>query len=197
MLNAKTTATLGCSGTDTQTQQGSFSVGYNYAFETIGTDVKITFEMKDTDKVGVVAFLWKQSPFAETQMTNVSGNIFTKTITGQSIGATINYAVKFAYAGGLSVTKYFSYVVGNNCSLGLATSIEFEQFSFQNPANDYVHITSKNAIDKVEIYDMLGKLVSSTNVDTNKVDIKNLSKGIYLLTVYSGNQKSVKKLVVD
>jgi hypothetical protein len=39
---------------------------------------------------------------------------------------------------------------------------------------------------------MLGKLVSSTNVGTNKVDIKNLSKGIYLLAVYFGTEKSLR-----
>ena len=194
-LNAKTTSALGCSGTDTQAQQGSFSVGYNYTFETIGTDVKITFEMLDT-KVGLVAYLWKQTPFAETQMTNVSGNIFTKTITGQIIGSTINYACKFAFSGGLAVTKYISYIVGNNCSLGLVKSTELEQFSFKNPTNDYVYIASKIAIDKVEIYNMQSKLVSSTNVETNKVDIKNLTKGIYLIAVYSGEQKCVKKLIV-
>ena len=47
-----------CSGTDTLEQHGLFSVGYNYTFETIGTDVKITFELLDTNRVGLVAFLW-------------------------------------------------------------------------------------------------------------------------------------------
>ena len=196
LVNATTTPTLGCSGTDTQTQSGTFSTGYNYTFETIGTDVKITFELLDTDHVGVVAYLWKQNPFTETQMTNVTGNIFTKTITGQTIGSTINYAVKFAYAGGLAVTRYISYVVGNNCSLGTESPCELNQFTFQNPATNYIHINSKIIIDKVEIYNMLGALVSTTNENTNEVDIKNLSKGIYLLTVYSGSQKRVKKLIV-
>ena len=197
ILNATTTATVSCSGTDTQAQQGSFSLGYNYSFETIGTDVKITFDLLDTGSVGLVAFLWKQSPFTETQMTNVTGNIFTKTITGQTIGSTINYAVKFAYAGGSKVTRYISYVVGNNCSLGTDTQFELSQFTFQNPVKDYVHIVSKITIDKVEICNMLGELIIATEENTNELDIKNLSKGIYLVTVYSGNQKSIKKLIVQ
>lgn len=196
LVNATTTNTVGCSGNDIQAQQGTFTLGYNYAFETIGTDVKFTFELLDTGRVGVVAFLWKQTPFTETQMTNVSGNSFTKTITGQTIGATINYACKFAYSGGLSVTRYISYVVGNNCSLGTISSSDLGEFTFQNPANEYVHINSKLTIDKVEIYNMLGALVLATNENTNEVAIKDLSKGIYLLTVYSGSQKSVKKLIV-
>ena len=196
ILNATTTGTIGCSGTDTLAQQGTFNIGYNYSFETTGTDVKITFELLDTDRVGLVAFLWKQSPFTENQMTNVSGNIFTKTISGLIAGSTINYACKFAYAGGASVTRYISYVVGNNCSLVSGSYSELEQFSFQNPASEYVNINSKITIDKVEVYNMLGVMVTSVTKNTNEVDIKNLSKGIYLLTAYSGFQKSVKKLIV-
>ena len=197
IVNATTTGTLGCSGTDSEAQEGSFTMGYNYAFETLGTDVKITFELLDTDKVGVVAFLRRQAPFTEYQMTNVSGNIYTYTITNQTIGSTINYAVKFAYAGGLSVTKYISYVVGNNCALDVSTYSELDQFSFLNPADDFLTIESKMDIDKVEIYDMVGNLVLRTMQNLNRIDIKNLSKGIYLLTVYSSNKRSVKKLIVN
>lgn len=197
VLNATTAGFTGCSGTDTEAQQGTFSLGYNYAFETIGSDVKITFEMLDTDKVGVVAYLWRQNPFTEYQMTNVSGNIFTKTLTGLTMGATVQYAVKFAYAGGLSVTKYFSYIVGNNCALEVAIPSELDQFTFLNPVVDYVDITSKIAIDKVEIYNMLGNLVLTTTQDTNRIEINKLSKGIYLLVVYSENRKSVKKMIVQ
>ena len=196
-INTTTSAYLNCSGTDTQAQQGTFSIGYNYSFETIGTDVKITFELLDADHVGVVAFLWKQNPFTETQMTNVLGNTFTQTITGQTIGSTINYAVKFAFAGGLAVTRYIPYLVGANCTtLGIEIPSELIEFSFKNPANEYVHINSEIAIDKVEIYSMLGIIVTSVTQNTNEVDIKNLSKGIYLLTAYYGFQKSVKKLIV-
>ncbi len=196
LVNATTTSVLGCSGTDTEAQEGTFSVGYNYAFETLGTDVKITFELLDTDKVGVVAFLRQQTPFTETQMTNVSGNIYTKTITGQTVGATISYAVKFAYAGGLSVTKYISYVVGNNCALEVANYVELDQFSFLNPVDDFLTIETKMPLDKVEIYNMVGNMVLSTSEGFAKIDVKKLSKGIYLLAVYSGNKRSVKKLIV-
>ncbi|MDI1317844.1 family 16 glycosylhydrolase [Flavobacterium sp.] len=197
LLNATTSGVLGCSGADTQSQQGTFSIGYNYAFETIGTDVKITFEMLDTGRVGVVAYLWKQTPFTETPMNNVSGNIFTKTITGQTIGSTISYAVKFAYAGGLSVTKYIPYEVGNNCSLDTETFDKLSKFTFQNPAKEFITINSEVTIDKVSIYSLLGALVTTSHQNTNEVDIRNLSKGIYLLTVYSDSQKCVKKLVVE
>jgi beta-glucanase (GH16 family) len=201
LLNATTPAisiiNTQCAGASTDASQGTFTTGYRYGFQTIGTDVKFTFELLDTDKVGVVAYLWKQIPFSESQMTNVSGNIFTKTITGQTIGSTINYAVKFAYSGGLSVTKYFPYQVGNSCSLDLENYSELSKFSFNNPANDFLNINSDVAIDKIEIYNLLGNLVLKTNSNTKNIDVSNLSKGIYFLMVYSGFQKSTKKLLIE
>jgi endoglucanase Acf2 len=103
-----------CKGEASNASQGSFSVGYSYEFETIGNDVKISFELLD-DKDGVVAYLWKESPFSEIQMGLVSGKKFTKTISNQTAGATISYGCKFAFSGGLAVTEYLSYKVGDNC----------------------------------------------------------------------------------
>jgi len=184
LLNATTTGVIGCSGTDTQAQQGSFSIGYNYAFETIGTDVKITFEMLDVDKVGVVGILWRQSPFTEYQMSNVSGNIFTKTITGQTIGSTINYAVKFAYAGGLSVTRYFSYVVGNNCTLDVPTLSEPRQLCYPNPVENTLHLQLLDDNNLIFLTDVLGKTQLEMEVSANEdIDMSNFKPGIYFLRI--------------
>lgn len=112
-------AALGCVATSKAALEGTFTIGYKTTFETIGTDVKISFELLDTDKAGVVAFLRRQGDPAasEAPMTNVPGtNIFTRTITGQTVGAIINYGVKFAFAGGLAVTNFVSYEVGNSCA---------------------------------------------------------------------------------
>lgn len=197
IVNATTLDATACSGTDFGAQQGVFSIGYNYVFETIGTDVKITFEMLDSDKVGVVAYLWNQTPFTETQMTNVSENIFTHTITGQTIGSTINYAVKFAYAGGLSVTNYFPYVVGDDCTLGTSDISRQSQFNFSNPVTDFLILSSIDSIDRIEIYNISGSLVLQTSNDTNKVDVKELSKGLYILAIYSENKRIVKKIIIN
>ncbi len=195
VLNATTITNPQCSGSDTQATEGTFILGYNYSFQTIGTDVQITFELLDI-KVGLVAFL-RQSPSNEIQMTNVSGQTFTYTITGQTPGATINYAVKFAFAGGLAVTRYVSHVVGSSCSLSVDSSSELMQFTFPNPTNNFVIISSNLTIDKVEIFNLFGNRVINCDANTNNIDISSLSKGVYLLTVYSGSQKSVKKLIVN
>ena len=114
-----------CNGTSTETStpaQGTFTLGYNYSFTTSGTDVILTFELLD-NQTGVVAYAWTYNPaFAETSMTLVSGKKFTKTFSGQTIGATFNVACKFAFSGGMAVTKTFTYIVGNDC--GMSTDVE-------------------------------------------------------------------------
>lgn len=105
-----------CSGTSTVAAQGSFTLGYNYSFTTSGTSVTATFELLDV-QVGIVAYIWNYtSGFAETQMTNSSGQTFTQTLSGLTLGSVIQIACKFGYQGGMAVTKTFTYVVGDNCS---------------------------------------------------------------------------------
>lgn len=196
VLNAKTTAFLQCAGTASEASQGSFSTGYNYAFETIGTDVKITFELLDTDKSGVIAYLWNQSPFSESPMTNVSGKIFTKTITGQTNGSTINYAVKFAYAGGLSVTKYFSYVVGNSCSLGVENASELKQFIYPNPVGEILYLQLLDDQNQIILTNILGqKLLEDVVKSAHNLDMSFYKSGLYFLTVKNSNGTQKIKII--
>ena len=95
--------------------QGSFEVGYKYSFQTDGSNVIIEFELLD-DKQDLNAYLWNESPFTETSMTKVEERRFRTILTGQSSGKTLSYACKFAFSGGLAVTTYFSYTVGENCT---------------------------------------------------------------------------------
>ncbi|MGY6647640.1 glycosyl hydrolase [Wenyingzhuangia sp. IMCC45574] len=169
-----------CSEISKEAIQGSFSKGYNVTFETIGTNVNITFDLLDTDKVGVVAFLWKADPFEETQMDHISGNKFTKTIGGVSEGETIRYACKFAYAGGLSATQYFNYQVGESCSFTLPSdnfTIKTTGETCPNASNGVVEITSK----ATNSYNAILEGVSYTF--SNQTTIANLAPGTYNLCI--------------
>lgn len=195
-LQATTTGFTGCSGVSSDAQQGSFTIGYQYAFETIGTNVVVTFELLDTDKVGVVAYLWQQTPFSEVPMTQVSGNVFTATLTGLAMGTTISYAVKFAYAGGMSVTTYYTYVVGNNCTMGVSELQPSSPVWIQNPAKEYLKIHTDEPIKKVEIYSIQGKLIQEANQDFDQIYIGNLPKGIYFITVNQELKSATLKFIV-
>lgn len=199
VLNATTSVILDCGGTDTQAQQGNpFSLGYKYNFETIGSDVKFTFELLDTNRTGVEAILWNQSPFGETRMDKVSGNIFTKTITGQTQGSTLNYACKFAYAGGLSVTKYISYVVGSSCSLGVETSSELTQFYYPNPVKNQLYLQLLDDQNHIILTDMLGRTLFEKVVNSNYIlDMVTYTPGMYLLKVKNSKGIQESKIIKE
>lgn len=186
-----------CSGSDSEAQQGSFDIGYNYSFETNGTNVTLTFELLD-NKTGVIAYLWKQNPFGETPMTNTSGLTFTHTLTNQTHGNTINYACKFAFPGGLAVTKYLSYVVGDNCTLGVN---DFEKTSFMvfpNPTQDSWTIKTENIqMETIRVFDILGKnvLLLSPNETKTKIYGSNLKSGLYFAQIKTQSGIETIKLV--
>jgi hypothetical protein len=200
VLNATTAADTNteCSGSSPEAQLEAFSIGFAYDFRTSGTDVTFTFELLDSDKEGVVAFLWQQTPFTETEMDNVSGLTFSKTLSGFTRGQIINVACKFAFSGGLAVTKYFAYEVGNNCGL---TELNDQSFNesiemYPNPATSVLHIRSHSEpLTKVEIFCIDGKRSKVYRANLNALNIDDLAAGIYLIKLHTENGGVTRKLI--
>ena len=199
-VNITVNQVMACTETSNEAQQGSFSIGYIATFETVGSNVTFTFELLDTDRVGVVAYLWKQSPFTETAMDHVSGLTFSKTLSGFTDGQTINYACKFAFSGGLAVTKYISYVVGSNCALGvedneLVNSIKI----YPNPTSGKINITSNPnvEIESLALYTITGKLIFEANNPSNTIHLNYYPKGVYFLQIVANKGLVVKKIILE
>lgn len=190
-----------CSVTANEASQGSFSSGYKLSFETIGTNVNVTAELLDTDKDGVVAYLWLEMPFSERQM---GGNTaqFTSTLTGQTVGQELSIAVKFAYAGGMSVTKYYPYVVGNNCEPDVETGLDQLELSgvncFPNPVVDVVTFQSSSEMQRLELRNLLGHTVKVLTLAESKVEcsLSGLPSGHYLAIVTLENGEVVLQKLV-
>jgi len=199
-LNATTLASSECEGISNLASQGSFNSGYAYSFSTSGNNVTVNFEMLDT-KDGVVAYLWDYtSGFAETQMTNVGGKKFAFTLSGKSTGTTLKFACKFAYAGGMSVTKQYSYIVGNNCNASsLPTTSTFDFKIYPNPAYDTFTISANSVIEQVQIKNLLGQTlkIEQLNATKRNIEIHNIPKGIYLIeTVMENGHRCVNELII-
>ncbi|WP_026777953.1 glycosyl hydrolase [Polaribacter sp. Hel_I_88] len=187
-----------CSGTANDAREGAFSVGYTYEFITNGNNVTFNFELLDSDKTGVIAYLQKQSPFAEEQMSNAGGKKFTKTITGFTTGETINYACKFAFAGGLAVTKFLSYKVGETCTLSIddanfANSIRV----YPNPAKNILNIDLEINLTKVEVYSVIGKKMKQFTSNLDKVNVEDLTSGLYLIKFISDKGSYTTKFIKE
>jgi len=198
IVNISVDKVMSCTETSSQAQQGAFSTGYKAVFETVGTNVTISFELLDTDKVGVIAYLWKQTPFGEVQMDNVSGLKFSRTISGVVSGEMITYACKFAFSGGLAVTKYISYQVGNDCN-SLSINDHYLNQSiklYPNPVKNTFYINSQfESLTKVEIYSLIGTKIKEINTNFYTVNVEDLSSGLYFIKIFTAKGQVTKKII--
>ncbi|WP_294823540.1 T9SS type A sorting domain-containing protein [uncultured Flavobacterium sp.] len=186
-----------CEGMSTAAQEGAFTTGYTYHFETVDGNVVVTFDLLDTDKTGVVALVWQQTPFTETEMLQGEGLSFSASIPGLTLAQDVNLAVKFAYSGGQAVTQYFTYTVGESCEMG----VEVPEFAsnvklYPNPAISLVTLDMGNeTLSKATIYSLTGRKVIESN--SKAINIESLSAGVYLVHIQSGDKLAVKKLIIE
>ena len=69
---------------------------------------------------------------------------------------------------------------------------------YPNPTSDYLNIKTDKKITEMTVYDISGKKVFSSNSSDRKIDVSQLAKGTYILTIKSAdgtmsNQKFIKK----
>ena len=67
---------------------------------------------------------------------------------------------------------------------------------YPNPVKDIIYITSNVSINRIEMYDMIGKLVLASE-QTSEVKVNHLQKGLYLLKLYSENASTTKKVIIE
>ncbi|MDR1592200.1 MAG: T9SS type A sorting domain-containing protein [Prevotellaceae bacterium] len=189
-----------CRFTATEAQQGAFSTGYMATFEAFGGDVTVTYKLLDTDKVGVVAYLWQPTPFSERPLTAMGNQTFSATLTNQTIGATLRLGCKFAYAGGMSVTAYYDYVVGSSCGSAVDNTTAATCLIYPNPTTALITIQYATSIEKVALVDMFGRKteISPVAAEQATYDLSAVPAGLYLLQItdcnlQTGSYKIVKE----
>lgn len=93
-------------------------------------------------------------------------------------------------------TNVFSYLAtlsNNDFSINNDNNIKV----FPNPSSTIFKIVSDTNIDKITIFDTLGKEILTQTQNNNEVNIEKLSKGIYLIEITSENEKIYKKLIKE
>ncbi|WP_415327727.1 T9SS type A sorting domain-containing protein [Chryseobacterium sp. MMS23-Vi53] len=65
---------------------------------------------------------------------------------------------------------------------------------YPNPTTDfvYVQLNSRSKIDEVEVYDLNGRLVLKSKLESDKLDLRNLIPGIYMITFKNPDLKPIK-----
>jgi len=68
---------------------------------------------------------------------------------------------------------------------------------FPNPASDMLTVSSEINIDKIEIFDVSGRLIMGIEQPDNQLSIAHISSGIYIVNVFTGSGVSSKKVVIQ
>lgn len=69
---------------------------------------------------------------------------------------------------------------------------------FPNPTNETFAISSEYPVEHVKCYDFQGREVSLiANQSNTSFSVQSLSKGVYLLEIYTANSKKIERLIVE
>ena len=204
---------------------GDVSINYDRCVPCEYPDLVITTEICDTaDQVNLTGPIWGWNPAFGPQAVDNGDGTWTFTISPApkdtleyllvKDGVMENLISDMVNGGGCApITDYSSYanrqwIIGQGaisntydkcgpCGLG------FEEFSlmdvaiFPNPTNEMITLTSSKAIEKIEIYSMVGELVLSTETNNFVVelDVKSLETGLYTVNVLGANGTQTARIV--
>lgn len=103
----------------------------------------------------------------------------------------------------LKISSGATCVAGNDTSNSIVFSTtlstennqRLKESIFPNPANDKIYFKNISNIEKVNLFDMNGKLVKTTKTNDNSIDITDLTKGNYVLEIVTDNNRIKTKII--
>ena len=81
-----------------------------------------------------------------------------------------------------------------NCNTTSVISTEINNLKlFPNPVNNTLHISFDKKIDKIEIFDNLGRIILSENNPASHINVEHLANGIYSIAIIFDDNRIIKK----
>ena len=70
---------------------------------------------------------------------------------------------------------------------------------YPNPTNKgYVNISANiSGVITANVYDILGKVIISSKIDNNRLDVSNLKSGMYVIKIKQNDIITTKKLIIN
>ncbi|MFY7671904.1 InlB B-repeat-containing protein, partial [Tenacibaculum sp. MEBiC06402] len=108
--------------------------------------------------------------------------------SGDATGNTTQITVTMD--GDKTVTASFSVTLGINDE---KFKVPFKLYP--NPVEDIIHIESKEIVEKIKIYNVLGKEVVSSTMSNESINVSSLSKGLYFMIIETTSGKGVRRFI--
>ena len=183
----------------TITPSAAADVNYSVSFVTASFSItkasqSITFDsLTHTDDVfDLSATTTSGLEISYTSSDNSVATISGKTVTVLKAGSTIITASQSGnnnYHAATDVSQVLEIQV-----LGLGESVLSNLKLYPNPTSNYLYIEGNDNPVTISIYSVLGKKVISAK-NTNKIDVKGLSNGIYIIRIKEGLKEVIKKFI--
>ena len=127
-----------------------------YQDSILPNQVYVTYNMKATNDGGYAMIGFGRDPNAAVPSQDVW------LIKVDSMGCLADNCISLGYAEELGMPNYF--------------------YAFPNPTNRYINFNTNLTIQKVEVFDMLGRKVwSQAYTNSSAIDLESLADGLYLL----------------
>ena len=165
--------------------QFNLPAGQTIVSHTAGQQIDlVSFQVSNSPVTGVMSFLLNSDPIA-TGAGGVLDSFYNSNINAST---TIDYFSGFA--AGMELFM-FSTLSIDDFELLNGLSV------YPNPTSNYINIESNLELNKVSLYDSLGKMVLES-LQTKLVDVSQLSSGLYFVNVYTEDGKrAVKKIIIE
>lgn len=181
-------AFLGTIGVSAQTTHN-----INWGLGDTSTPTSITIEEGDT-----VIWTWTTThPHTVTSMAGSQEEFDSGIITGMN--ETYDYIFTEAGTNPYECTVHTTMngTITVEATAGVEENMVTELQFYPNPTSDILTITAKDNIDRIEIYDMNGRLVLDTKGGnpTSKIYMQNYNAGTYLVKVFSAGQTKTLSVI--
>lgn len=137
---------------------------------------------------------------------NENGTVDNTFIIGSGLNNKLN-SIKIDYNGHIVLGGEFSQYNSNsidyvtrlngNITLNVAEYLSSDFEIYPNPTNKFINIKNKNGenIEKIEIFNSLGKLIKPNDINNSYLDVTDLKKGIYFFRIKTENGIVTKKII--
>ena len=139
--------------------------------------------------------------FRTGELTFNSGSNTSIAIFGRGIGRDITgtNGKGYAWSNGGSEIRIDEVAMTNESSTASTQDVFAANFSvYPNPVNSEINISSVKTIEKAEIFNLIGKrVISTTSLNNNSIDVSSLAKGVYILKLVSGDIVGTRKIIKE
>ena len=149
------------------------------------SEYKFLYQQNKGSSTNPIMSLQAQNPFGLSPDTSYAGIIINSEIVDLDGDGDMDIVTSGFYG------NNFLFFENNNSSTPVFDKSN-EVSIFPNPAKNILNIQTYKSFDRIEIIDQLGKTIIKNNF-YKTLNISTLSKGIYTINLYKGNEKIYKR----